>query len=119
MLTTLFTIQHKDKSIKYDGSGTNTVPGPLIQRAPAHTPHATVTGAIAAILRRTRPGNSADYFPAAGKFPGTLDAIAPGFFRPEPVRAGNIFARVPVVAENFPGQNSLAPVYTKATTRER
>jgi hypothetical protein len=30
----------------------------------------------------------------------------------------NIFGRVPVVAENIPGQSSLAPVYTKATTRE-
>jgi len=43
-------------------------------------------------------------FPAAGKFPGTPDAIAPDFFRPEPIRAGNIFGRVPVVAENFPGR---------------
>lgn len=76
-------------------------------------------GAIAAILRRTRPGNSADYVPAAGKFPGTPYAIAPDFFRPEPVRAGKIFGRVPVVAENFPGQSSLALVYTRAKTRER
>jgi len=29
------------------------------------------------------------------------------------------FGRVPVVAENFPGQSLPAPVYTRATTRER
>jgi hypothetical protein len=60
--------------------------GSVNQREPGSSPpHAAVIGAIATILRRTRPGNSVDYFLAAGKFPMTSDAIAPDFFRPEPV----------------------------------
>jgi len=64
------------------------------------------------------PDNSADYFPVAGKCPGPPDAIAPDFFRLEPVRAGKFFGRVLVAAKKIPGATRSKKIFPVVFCRE-